>query len=163
MNIVTRDLFEKYVRARDYAKASLEELEEDIRSTGFFRNKAKSIKGLGQALVEKHGERVPDKLEELVKLPGVGRKTANVVLGTAFNIPGITVDTHAGRIARRLELTENKDPVKVEYDLMEQIPKNKWTRFSHQVIAHGRKICSARKPKCLECPLLTLCPFGRNN
>ena len=161
VNIVTRDLFKKYKNADDYARVPLPELEEDVRSTGFFRNKAKSIKGLGQALLERHQGQVPRTLEEMVKLPGVGRKTANVVLATAFGIPGITVDTHVGRLSQRLGLTENKDPVKIEFDLMEQIPKAKWDRFSLQLIAHGRHICQSRKPKCPDCPLLKICPHGR--
>ena len=161
VNIVTKNLFPKYPRAEDYGAAPIEELEEDIRSTGFFRNKAKSIKNLGKALVEKHQGQVPPSLEEMVKLPGVGRKTANVVLATAFGIPGLTVDTHVGRLSQRLGLTENKDAVKIEFDLMEQIPKEKWDRFSLQLIAHGRQVCSARKPKCGLCALLRLCPFGQ--
>ena len=161
VNIVTKDLFKKYRTAEDYGQAPLEELEEDIRSTGFFRNKAKSIKGLGQALAERHQGNVPPSLEKMVKLPGVGRKTANVVLATAFGIPGITVDTHVGRLSQRLGLTENKDPVKAEFDLMEQIPKDRWDRFSLQLIAHGRQVCSSRKPDCLSCPLLKLCPTGK--
>lgn len=161
VNIVTRDLFKKYPGVGDYANAPIAELEEDVRSTGFFRNKAKSIKGLAQALLEHHEGEVPDKLEDLVKLPGVGRKTANVVLGNSFGVPGITVDTHVGRISQRLGLSENKDPVKIEFDLMEQLPKEKWTRFSHQIIDHGRKICASRKPLCSQCPLLKLCPHGK--
>jgi endonuclease III len=160
VNIVTRDLFKKYKNAHDYAAASLSELEQDIHSTGFFRNKAKSIKALGQTLLDRHDGQVPRTLDEMVKLPGVGRKTANVVLATAFGIPGITVDTHVGRLSQRLGLTDNKDPVKIEFDLMDQIPGKKWDRFSLQLIAHGRKICLARKPGCPSCPLHTLCPFG---
>ena len=161
VNQVTPDLFKKYRLAEDYAETPLAELEEDIRPTGFFRNKAKSIKGLGRALADRHQGRVPADLEELVRLPGVGRKTANVVLGTAFSVPGIVVDTHVSRIAGRLGLTEKKDPVKIEFDLMEQIPEASWVKFSHQLIAHGRKTCTARKPKCPTCPLLKLCPFGQ--
>ena len=158
VNKVTEDLFKKYKTAEDYAEAPIEELEEDIRSTGFFRNKAKSIKGLGAALGEKHGGEVPQTQDEMVKLPGVGRKTANVVLATCFGIPGITVDTHVGRLSQRLGLTKNKDAVKIEFDLMELIPKKKWDRFSLQLIWHGRKICASRKPKCNICPLFDLCP-----
>jgi len=161
VNQVTADLFRKYKSAQDYAQASLPQLEEAIRSTGFFRNKAKSIQSLGRELLARHEGQVPADLAELVKLPGVGRKTANVVLGTAFDIPGVVVDTHAGRIARRLGLTDEQDPVKVEFQLMDQIPRNRWTKLSHQLIAHGRKICNARKPKCSICPLLQLCPFGK--
>jgi len=161
VNIVTANLFKKYRTAQDYARVEITELEEDIRSTGFFRNKAKSIKALGQNLLQKHQGRVPDSLDELVKLPGVGRKTANVVLGTAFHIPGLVVDTHVTRIAGRLGMTGEKDAVKIEFDLMKQIPKDKWVVFSHQMIAHGRSVCKARKPDCPNCPLLALCPFGK--
>ena len=162
VNKVTVNLFEKYQTAEDYARVELTELEEDVRPTGFFRNKAKSIKALGRALAEEHEGRVPDRLEPLVKLPGVGRKTANVVLGNAFHIPGLVVDTHVGRISQRLGLTENKDAVKIEFDLMEQIPKEKWTLFSNQMIQHGRRVCASRKPKCDICRLLTLCPYGKS-
>lgn len=163
VNLVTKDLFEKYRTSDDYAGATQEQLEEDIRSTGFFRNKAKSIKALGQALSDRHGGQVPASLEEMVKLPGVGRKTANVVLATAFGIPGITVDTHVNRLSNRLGLTEKKDPVKIEFDLMAQIPKKKWDRFCLQLISHGRKVCAARKPKCNQCRLFKLCPYGQEN
>lgn len=163
VNIVTRDLFKKYRTPADYAHAPAEELEDDIRSTGFFRNKAKSIKGLGRALLEKHNGTIPNTLDELVKLPGVGRKTANVVLGNAFGVPGVTVDTHVGRISRRLGLTENTDPVKIEFDLMEKLPREKWTKISHQLILFGRSICSARKPKCRECPIIDICVFEEKN
>ncbi len=162
VNKVTSGLFRKYKTAGDYSAVPLTQLEEDIRSTGFFRNKAKSLKGLGEALVEKHGGRVPETLDELVRLPGVGRKTANVVLGVAFGLPGMVVDTHVGRIAGRLGLTENTDPVKIEYDLMEQLPRDRWTVFGHQVIAHGRAVCTARNPRCPVCAMLQLCPFGQS-
>ena len=161
VNQVTKTLFDKYQAAADYANATLEELEDDIRSTGFFRNKAKSLKNCSAELVEKYQGEVPASLEQLVKLPGIGRKTANVILGTAFNIPGIVVDTHVGRITQRIGLTQEKDPVKIEFDLMEIIPRGRWTVFSHQLIQHGRKICNARKPKCSECPLLEHCDFGQ--
>jgi endonuclease-3 len=161
VNQVTKSLFKKYRTAADYANVPVEALEEDIRPTGFFRNKAKSLKSCGATLVEKYASEVPDSLEELVKLPGIGRKTANVVLGTAFNTPGIVVDTHVGRITQRLGLTRQKDPVKIEFDLMERIPRHKWTAFSHQLIQHGRKVCMARKPKCPECPLLAHCDHGQ--
>jgi len=161
VNIVTKDLFKKYPSARDYGRADLTVLEEDVRSTGFFRNKARSIQKLGQTLAAEHGGQVPADLDVLVKLPGVGRKTANVVLGTAFDIPGVVVDTHVSRISQRLGLTENQDPVKIEFDLMDQLPQKDWVSFSHQVIAHGRAICKARKPDCPNCPLLSLCPFGQ--
>ena len=162
VNQVTKNLFNKYRTAADYADVPLEELEEDIRSTGFFRNKAKSLKNCGAALVEAHQGEVPGSLDKLVKLPGIGRKTANVILGSAFKIPGIVVDTHVGRITQRMGLTREQDPVKIEFDLMEIIPKDKWTVFSHQLIQHGRKICNARKPKCGECLLLEHCDFGQS-
>ena len=161
VNQVTPALFAKYPTAQDYADAPLEELEEMIRSTGFFRNKAKSIKALCQKLVENFDGKVPASLEELVKLPGIGRKTANVVLGNAFGIPGIFVDTHLGRVSQRLGLTKEKDPVKIEFDLMPLIPKERWVKFSHQMIWHGRQICAARNPKCPSCPLLPYCDFGQ--
>ena len=161
VNQVTKSLFNKYRSAADYASAPLEELEDDIRSTGFFRNKAKSLKNCGVALLEQHQGEVPASLGQLVNLPGIGRKTANVILGTAFKIPGIVVDTHVGRITQRMGLTREQDPVKIEFDLMEIIPKDKWTTFSHQLIHHGRKICTARKPKCPKCPLLEHCDYGQ--
>jgi len=161
VNKVTVDLFQKYRTAKDYASCEKSELEEDIRSTGFFRNKAKSIQALGQALTDQYKGQVPASLEELIKLPGVGRKTANVVLGTAFGIPAMVVDTHVSRVAARLGLTDEKDAVKIEFDLVKQIPEEKWVVFSHQVIAHGRSVCKARKPDCPNCPLLKLCPFGK--
>jgi endonuclease III len=161
VNQVTPPLFAKYPIAQDYADAPLEELEEMIRSTGFFRNKAKSIKALCQQLVENYDGQVPPSLDELVKLPGIGRKTANVVLGNAFGIPGIFVDTHLGRVSQRLGLTKEKDPVKIEFDLMPLIPREQWVKFSHQMIWHGRQICAARNPKCPQCPLLPYCDFGQ--
>lgn len=159
VNSVTKILFQKLRDPHAFAAAPLETIEELIRPTGYFRNKAKSIKNCAQALVEKHDGEVPDNLEALVKLPGVGRKTANVVLGAAFGVPGIVVDTHVGRIAQRLGLTENKDPVKIEFDLMEIVPKKEWSDFSLRLIYFGREICSARKPKCLQCSLRKICPF----
>ena len=161
VNQVTPALFAKYPTAQDYADAPLEELEEMIRSTGFFRNKAKSIKAWCQQLVKNYGGQVPPSLDDLVKLPGIGRKTANVVLGNAFGIPGIFVDTHLGRVSQRLGLTKEKDPVKIEFDLMPLIPKQRWVKFSHQMIWHGRQICAARNPKCPQCPLLPYCDFGQ--
>ena len=161
VNQVSKELFKKYRTAADYAKVAQEELEEDIRPTGFFRNKAKSIRNCSVSLVEKFGGEVPSSLEQLVKLPGIGRKTANVILGAAFDTPGIVVDTHVGRIAQRIGLTKHKDAVKIEFDLMELIPVERWTKFSHQLIQHGRRICMARKPKCPECPLLEHCDHGQ--
>jgi endonuclease-3 len=160
VNQVTPALFAKYRNAADYAKAPLEELEEMIRSTGFYHNKAKSIKTLSQKLVESYDGKVPASLDDLVKLPGIGRKTANVVLGNAFGIPGIFVDTHLGRVSQRLGLTNQKDPVKIEFDLMPLVPKEHWVKFSHQMIQHGRQICHSRSPKCSICPLLPYCDYG---
>jgi endonuclease-3 len=162
VNIVTKDLFKKYPGAKDYAKAPEGELEKDIQSTGFFRNKAKSLRGMGAALVEKHKGQVPATMEELTHLPGVGRKTANVVLGNAFdqNV-GIVVDTHVTRVSNRLGLASHAvDAVKIEQDLMQVVPQNEWTLWSHLMIFHGRKACQARKPKCTACPVLQHCPAG---
>jgi endonuclease-3 len=161
VNQVTPALFKKYPTAAHYARASLAELEQDIYTTGFYRQKAKSLQAICQALVERHGGRVPASLEELVQLPGVGRKTANVILGNAFGIPGIVVDTHMGRVAVRLGLTRQKDPVKVEFDLMPLMAQERWLKFSHQMIWHGRQICTAQKPQCARCPLLTYCDYGQ--
>lgn len=160
VNIVSKDLFKKYKKAKDYAEADIEELEKDIHSTGFYKNKAKSIKACCAAIVAEHGGKVPGTLDELVKLQGVGRKTANVVLGNAFGEPGITVDTHVGRVSQRLGLTANEDAVKIEFDLMELIPQKKWTDACHQIILHGRAICASRAPKCDICPLLNYCDYG---
>ncbi len=161
VNKVTPALFQKYPDAAHYAQAPLPELERDIYQTGFYHNKAKSLKGLGQALMEKYRGQVPETLEELVKLPGIGRKTANVVLGNAFGIPGIVVDTHCGRVSQRLGLTTATDPVKIEFALMDLVPKERWTRFSLQLIWHGRAICTARNPQCPVCPLLPYCDYGQ--
>ena len=159
VNTVTKVLFKKLKTPKDFAKVPIEKLEELVRSTGFFRNKAKSIKNCASMLVEKYDSEVPSRLDELVKLPGVGRKTANVVLGAAFGIPGVVVDTHVGRISKRLDLTENKDPVKIEFDLMEIIPKKEWNDFSLRLIFFGRAVCKARKPACPACPLDDLCSY----
>ena len=163
VNIVTKDLFKKYRSAAAYAEAPPEELEKDIQSTGFYRNKAKSLRGMGAALVGWHGGKVPKSMEELTDLPGVGRKTANVVLGNAFGeAVGVTVDTHVTRLSNRLDLTDHLvDAVKIEQDLMEVVPKEDWTLWSHLLIHHGRAICQARKPRCEECPLLPHCPAGQ--
>lgn len=161
VNMVTPALFAKYPKASDYASANRAELEGLIASTGFFRNKAANIIGMAQAVVHKFDGQVPNRLEDLVSLPGVGRKTANVVLGNAFDVPGITVDTHMGRLARRFGWTTHEDPVKVELDIMSLIPRKEWTLLSHRVIFHGRRICFARKPACGVCPIQKLCPsFG---
>ncbi len=159
VNQVTEKLFQKYSTAEDLARIPLTRLEKLIQSTGFFRNKAKNIKACCQALVERYGGQVPRKLEELVELPGVGRKTANVVLGTAYGIAsGIVVDTHVARICRRLGLTDQTDAVKIERDLMELIPKSEWIDFSHRLIHHGRQVCKARRPLCDQCVLEPECP-----
>jgi len=159
VNLVTRDLFRKYPKPVDFATAPLKDIESAIKSTGFFRNKAKNIKSCSAELVEKHHGKVPQDLEALVELAGVGRKTANVVLGTAFGIPtGVVVDTHVGRLSRRLGLTEQKDPVKVERDLMRVLPKREWIDFSHRMIHHGRQVCAARKPLCEKCSMNKFCP-----
>jgi endonuclease-3 len=159
VNDLTPSLFEKYPDAAALARADLAELENDVRPTGFFRNKAKSLKGCSQGLVEHHGGEVPADLDAMVKLPGVGRKTANLVLGEAFGISGLVVDTHFSRVSQRLGLTKETDAVKIEFDLMEKIPKDRWTLFSNQLIQHGRAICTARKPKCPECPLSPWCDY----
>jgi endonuclease-3 len=158
VNKVTPALFARYPDARAFAEAKRKELEKAIQSTGFFRNKARNIQKCCQTLVEQYGGRVPDTLEELVPLAGIGRKTANVVLGNAFGVPGITVDTHVGRLSRRLGLTSQMDPVKVEHDLMQLMPKKEWTMFSHRLIFHGRQVCHARKPSCERCTLSAVCP-----
>ncbi|MBL6972272.1 MAG: endonuclease III [Desulfobacterales bacterium] len=159
VNTVTKVLFEKLKTPKDFAKVSIETLEELVRPTGFFRNKAKSIKNCASMLVKNYDSEVPSRLDALVKLPGVGRKTANVVLGAAFGIQGVVVDTHVGRISKRLGLTENKDPVKIEFDLMEIIPKKEWSDFSLRLIFFGRAVCKARKPACPTCPLYNLCDY----
>jgi endonuclease-3 len=160
VNQVTPAIFEQYPTAAHYADAPLEDLEQAIYTTGFYRQKAKSLKALCRALVDQFGGQVPASLDGLVKLPGIGRKTANVILGNAFNIPGVVVDTHMGRVAQRLGLTRQKDPVKIEFDLMPLVPKERWVKFSHQMIWHGRRICSAKKPDCRHCPLLPYCDYG---
>jgi endonuclease III len=158
VNIVTRDLFRKYPAPQDYANARREELESDIHSTGFYRNKAKSIQRACRLIVDNFGGHVPDTMEELLDLPGVARKTANVVLGVAYGkAEGIVVDTHVHRVSRRLELTQEDDPAKIERALMKLIPRNKWIAFSHQMIHHGRRICNARKPLCSMCSLEKVC------
>ncbi len=159
VNTATKVLFKKLKTPNDFAGAPLETLEKLIRPTGYFRNKARNIKNCASMLVGKYNCEVPSKLDELVKLPGVGRKTANVVLGAAFGIQGIVVDTHVARISKRLELTENNNPVKIEFDLMEIIPKKEWSDFSLRLIFFGRAICKARKPACPTCPLCDLCNF----
>lgn len=158
VNLVTPALFARYRAADDYVRAEPRELEAAIQSTGFFRAKAKSIQAACRLIVDEHGGQVPETLAELVRLPGVGRKTANVVLGNCFDVPGITVDTHVGRLSRRLGLTTLADPVKVETDLMAFIPEKDWVTFSLRLIFHGRQVCHARKPDCERCTLADICP-----
>jgi endonuclease-3 len=158
VNQVAETLYEKYPDVKSFAYATPSELEQDIRPTGFFRNKTKSVMGASKAIIEKFGGEVPHTMEEILTLPGVARKTANVVLGTAYGIAsGVVVDTHVIRLSNRLDLTRNEDPKKIEQDLMQVIPKEKWIQFSHQLIWHGRRVCHARKPKCLECSMEKLC------
>jgi endonuclease III len=158
VNQVTETLFKKYPDAKAFAYANPSELEQEIRPTGFFRNKTKSVMGASKAIIEKFGGQVPRTMEEILTLPGVARKTANVVLGTAYGIAsGVVVDTHVLRLSKRLDLSRNEDPKKVEQDLMKIIPKEKWIQFSHQLIWHGRRVCFARKPKCIECNMESLC------
>ncbi len=162
VNAVTAGLFRKYRTWEDYAAAPVAELEEDIRPTGFFRNKAKSIQGACRRIGERHGGRVPRTMGELLGLPGVARKTANVVLGNAFDIrSGVVVDTHVARLSERLKLSAEKQPEKIERDLMELVPRKDWILFPHLLIAHGRAVCKARTPLCGECALLQLCPTGK--
>lgn len=159
VNQVTKELFRKYRSARDYAYAEPRDLEQAIRSTGFFRNKAKNLRGAGRILVERHGGEVPSTMDELIELPGVARKTANVVLGTWFGrAEGVVVDTHVGRLSRRLGLSREEDPKKVERDLLALLPRQEWIDFSHRMIAHGRAVCSSLRPKCEICPLASCCP-----
>lgn len=158
VNDTTPALFKKFRTAADYAGADRAEMEQMIRPTGFFRNKTSSLIGLGQALVERHDGVLPHTMDELVKLPGIGRKTANVILGNAFDTPGLTVDTHFGRLVRRWAWTEETDPVKVEAAVAKLLPKSEWTVFSHRAIFHGRRVCHSRKPACGACTLDRLCP-----
>ena len=159
VNLVTETLFKKYRTPADYAEASQEELEKAIKTTGFFRNKARNIKTCCQAIVQKHGGKVPCSMEELIELGGVGRKTANVVLGNAFEInEGVVVDTHVARLSQRLGLTQETDPIKIEQELMKLVPQAQWTMLSHWLIWHGRRRCYARKPDCQNCEISNLCP-----
>jgi endonuclease-3 len=159
VNIVTADLFRKYRTAEDYSKAPQGELEQEIRSTGFFRNKAKAIQGACRLILERHGGRVPDSIDELIALPGVARKTANVVLGNAFGVPAIAVDTHVLRLANRLALAKSEDPEQVHDQLAAVLPQARWTHACHLIQAHGRRTCTARKPLCPACPVRALCPW----
>ena len=159
VNGVTKTLFEKYRTAQDYAEANPEELEDEIRAVGFFRNKARALRGMGRMLVEEHGGEVPRRMEELVRLPGVGRKTANVVLGNAFGVDeGVVVDTHVRRLVERLGLSHERDPEEIERDLLKLVPEGERTLFSHLLIFHGRRVCKARKPDCPNCVLDDVCP-----
>ncbi len=161
VNIVTKDLFQKYKNAADYAKADPAELEQDIRSTGFYRNKAKNIRTCCRDLVDKHGGKVPQTMEALTALAGVGRKTANCVLGNCFGIPGVVTDTHVIRLSRLMGLSKHVDPVKLEFDLMGLFAEKDWVALSHMLISHGRRVCVARRPDCGNCPLQPECAFGR--
>jgi endonuclease-3 len=159
VNIVTKELFKRCRNVSDFATISQEELEGLVHSTGFYRNKAKNIRAMAEMLIEEHGGEVPRTIEELAALPGVGRKTANVVLGNAFDINvGVVVDTHVGRLSNRLGLTKHKDPVKIEQDLMKLFPREQWAILSHWLIFHGRRVCVARKPRCVDCQLNDICP-----
>jgi len=160
VNQVTEQLFRKYRSARDYADTPVSRLEEDIRSTGFYRNKARAIHAFCTALVRDHGGRVPRSMDALLDLPGVGRKTANLVLAEAFGIPGLVVDTHVGRLSQRLGLTQKRHADKIELDLMKLVPRDEWNSFSLRLIEHGRRVCKARKPHCHRCSLLNNCPAG---
>lgn len=162
VNIVTADLFQKYKSANDFAKSSLPDLEQDVRRIGFFRNKAKNIQACCKSIIENHGGNVPKTMPQLVELAGVGRKTANVVLGNAFDINvGVVVDTHVARLSERLDLSREKTPEKIELDLQQLVPQNDWTLFSHLLIWHGRRRCTARKPDCVSCEIRELCPTGQ--
>ena len=161
VNTVTPALFKKYKKPADFIKAPISEIEDAIRPTGFFRNKTKSIKGCCQGLVDLYGGKVPGTMEEMIKLPGVGRKTANCVLGAAFDIPGVVVDTHVKRLAIRMGFTENSDPDKIEEDIMEILPKERWRRFSDILIYHGREVCNARKPAHERCAVADICPSNK--
>jgi endonuclease-3 len=163
VNRVTKVLFADLKTPADFAGVQLKTLEKYIHSTGFYHNKAKNIKNCSRVILEAHNGRVPQTLEELVKLPGVGRKTANVVLGAAFDTPGMVVDTHVARISKRLGLTRNKDAVKIEFDLMKIVPEKAWNDFSLQLIFFGRETCTARKPRCYGCPTAKLCPYPDKN
>lgn len=159
VNIVTKDLFKKYPNAEDYAAADLQKLEQVIRSTGFFRNKAKNIKECCTRLLTHYNGKVPDNMEDLLSLPGVGRKTANVILSTIYSKPGVIVDTHCTRLSNRLGLTKSQNPGIIEKDIMKLLPKSEWANFSHCLVSHGRAVCQARKPKCEICSIMSYCAY----
>ncbi len=161
VNIVTESLFKKYKNVYDYANADIKQFEQEIRSTGFYHNKAKNIINCCKMIIEQFEGQLQSNLEDLLKLPGVGRKTGNLVLGDIYGIPGLVIDTHAKRLSKRMGFTQNEDPVKVEYDLMEIIPKNDWGKFCHQMVYHGREVCKAIKPACDKCKIQALCDFGK--
>jgi endonuclease III len=163
VNMVTPALFKKYRNVHGFAAADLLELEQEIKSTGFYHNKARNIINACRMIISDFGGEVPSNMEDLLKLPGVGRKTANLVLGDSFGIPGVVVDTHAKRLSNRIGLTVNEDPEKIEYDLMKVLPKESWSRFCHQLVYHGRAVCNARKPACGRCEILPYCIFGQKN
>jgi len=163
VNMVTKELFKKYKKPEDFLAVPISQLENDIRPTGFFRNKTKSIKGCCNGLLDLYDGKVPSTMEELIKLPGVGRKTANCVLGAAFDVPGVVVDTHVKRLSLRLGLTENRNPDKIEKDIEKLLPKDRWRRFSDILIYHGRAVCKARKPDHAKCPVFKLCPSNLMN
>ncbi|MCD4830542.1 MAG: endonuclease III [Anaerohalosphaeraceae bacterium] len=163
VNIVTKELFKKYKTAKDFADADIKQMEQNIKSTGFYRNKSSNIKTACQRIVEAYNGKVPKTMYKLLELKGVGRKTANVILGNCFGVPSITCDTHMIRLARRLQLSENSDAVKLEYDLMKIVPEKKWTIFSHLIVFHGRGYCKARKPDCANCPIAEHCAATNNS
>ncbi|HHV28715.1 endonuclease III [Acetivibrio mesophilus] len=163
VNIVAKTLFKKYKNAHDFANADLKELEQDIKPTGFYHNKAKNIKETCRIIIEKYGGQVPGNMEDLLTLPGVGRKTANLVLGDIFGIPGIVVDTHAKRLSNRIGLSSSSDPKKIEFELMEVVPEESWSVFCHQMVYHGRAVCKARKPECDKCEIIDFCDYGKEN
>lgn len=160
VNIVTQSLYKKYINVFDFANADLSELEQDIKPTGFYHNKARNIKETCKMIIDKFEGKVPDNLDDLLTLPGVGRKTANLVLSDVFGIPGIVIDTHAKRLSNRIGLSNNEDPTKIEFDLMEIVPKENWSKFCHQLVYHGRAVCKARKPECTKCEILDYCDYG---
>ncbi len=160
VNIVTKSLYKKYKNVFDFANADLSELEQDIKSTGFYRNKARNIKEACRMIIDKFEGKVPDNINDLLTLPGVGRKTANLVLGDIYGIPGIVIDTHAKRLSNRIGLSKNEDPTKIEFDLMKIVPEENWNKFCHQLVYHGRAVCKARKPECAKCGILEYCDYG---